>query len=139
MAKEQIKDVAETESVAEMGTSEVTDTAMLLAEIESLKAQLAASAITETAPEASEKSVEEWLKERVPYIAFKDNDKYKDDIHVIINGHSTIIKRGVQVMIPRHVHMAIQDSEKQTLIADVMAEEKSKSFDNESKTRGFDN
>lgn len=141
MAKE-IK-VEEMETMAEtVSIPDVTDAAMLntlLEEIAQLKAQLASTPNVETASAPQEKSVQEWLNERVPYIAFKDNDKYKDDIHVIINGHSTIIKRGVQVMIPRYVHMAIQDSEKQTLIADIKAEEKSKSFDNESKTRGFDN
>ncbi len=41
----------------------------------------------------------ERLKERVPYMAFKDDGKYKDDIVVIVNGGNFIIKRGVIVML----------------------------------------
>lgn len=108
----------------------------LLTQLEELKAQAESSSEN---TENNDKTVEEWLNERVPFIAFKDNDKYKDDLHIGINGHNTIIKRGVQVMIPRHVYMAIQDSEKQTLEADVNAEKKATTFDNESRTRGFDN
>jgi hypothetical protein len=56
---------------------------------------------------------DEYLSEKVPFRAFKDNDKYKDDIVVIINGKSWVIQRGIQVMIPRFVLHAIENSERQ--------------------------
>lgn len=145
MAKE-IKEVVPEEVVPEVleevvtAVPEILGTSALLAEIELLKAQLAATQTPKVATaEESEQSVAEFLNERVPYEAFKDNDKYKNPIHVIINGHHTIIERGIRLMIPRYVYMAIQDSDKQTLAADMAAETESKKFDNESKSRGFAN
>lgn len=54
--------------------------------------------------------VRAWLEERVPFYAFKDDDKYKDDIVVGVNGKNFIIQRGKQVMIPRYVAMVIEES-----------------------------
>ena len=34
------------------------------------------------------------MNERVPFMAFKDNDKYKDDLIVIVNGKTWQIQRG---------------------------------------------
>jgi hypothetical protein len=56
---------------------------------------------------------DKYLSEKVPFRAFKDNDKYKDDITVTINGKTWVIQRGVQVMIPRFVLHAIENSERQ--------------------------
>ena len=72
-----------------------------------------------TEPE-EEKIVEEkpfnerayWM-ERVPFRAFKDSGKYKDDITVGYNGRVYVIKRGVEVMIPRAVREIIFQSEEQ--------------------------
>ena len=50
------------------------------------------------------------LKELVPFYAFKDNDKYKDDITVGVNGRMFRIKRGEQVMIPRYVYNVLMRS-----------------------------
>ncbi len=47
---------------------------------------------------------EAYFNEEVPFYAFKDNDKYKDDIIVGVNGKLYRIKRGEQVMIPRNVY-----------------------------------
>ena len=43
------------------------------------------------------------MNELVPFFAFRDNDKYKDDIFVGWNGKGYQIQRGKQVMIPRGV------------------------------------
>jgi len=56
---------------------------------------------------------DEYLKQKVPFQAFKDNDKYKDDIVVIINGKTWVIQRGKHVMIPRYVKHVIENSERQ--------------------------
>lgn len=41
--------------------------------------------------------------DKVNFYAFKDGDKYKDDIFVACNGQSYKIRRGVTVRIPRHI------------------------------------
>lgn len=55
----------------------------------------------------------EWMKERVPYMAFKDDGKYKDDITVIVNGSSFIIKRGELVYIPRYVLAVLESKDRE--------------------------
>ena len=55
----------------------------------------------------------EWMKERVPYMAFKDDGKYKDDITVIVNGSSFIIKRGELVHIPRYVLAVLESKDRE--------------------------
>ena len=44
------------------------------------------------------------MNELVPFFAFRDNDKDKDDIFVGWNGKGYQIQRGKQVMIPRGVY-----------------------------------
>ncbi len=56
---------------------------------------------------------ENFLNERVPFRAFKDGDKYKDDISVQVNGKIFLIQRGVPVMIPRYILLALEQSERQ--------------------------
>ncbi len=73
---------------------------------------------TNIAPETTEpaKPVEgsnEWLQERVPVTLFKDDDKYKDDVIVSVNGYAWQIQRGVTVMIPRYVALQLELIEKQ--------------------------
>lgn len=73
-----------------------------------------------TKKEPEEKTVEEkpfdakaYWNERVPFRAFRDNGKYKDDIIVGLNGKMYRIKRGVEVMIPRNVREIIYQSMEQ--------------------------
>lgn len=68
-----------------------------------------------TKPEVTEETFDEkaYWKELVPFKAIYDGDKYKDDIFVGVNGKSWLIKRGEEVMIPRNVLAAIEDSERQ--------------------------
>lgn len=41
---------------------------------------------------------------------FLDNDKYKDDVFVGINGRTFLIKRGVDVEVPESVAKVLEDS-----------------------------
>ena len=68
----------------------------------------------------------EKLKQRVPYMAFKDDDKYKDDIVVIVNGHNFIIKRGVVVNIPRYVISVLESKDRELRSANRYIEEAAK-------------
>lgn len=58
---------------------------------------------TEAVKEA--KPVEE--EEMITTMFIKDNGKYKDDIHVQINGKVWSIQRGVEVTIPKNVYEVI--------------------------------
>lgn len=66
-----------------------------------------------TSSSQDNKSIQEYLNERVPFKAFKDDSKYKDDFSVTVNGKIYVIQRGVTVMIPRYVLLAIEDAEVQ--------------------------
>lgn len=48
--------------------------------------------------------------ELVPFYLFRDNDKYKDDVFVAVNGESCQIQRGKQVMIKRKFAEVLQRS-----------------------------
>lgn len=93
---------------------------LALQEQEALEAGIEPSEEAETetdkdAPEQAkpEMTHNEWLNERVPFQAFYDGEKYKDDIVVTVNGINYQIQRGELVMIPRFVAMAVDDAEAQ--------------------------
>ncbi len=86
----------------------------------------------QAAPEidtTAEVSVNEFLNERIPFRAFKDDNKYKDDIVVIVNGYTWQIQRGMTVMIPRYVYHAIENSERQKSDAAILADELVNQYD----------
>jgi hypothetical protein len=102
-------------------TENTQGTPDLQAELDALKKQneelqmkLQNTAQTEANTEAGKDvSVSDYLNERVTFRAFKDDNKYKDDIAVIVNGYPWQIQRGVTVQIPRYVLHAIENSERQ--------------------------
>lgn len=76
--------------------------------------------------------------EKVTIQLFKDNEKYKDDVFVAVNGHSYQVKRGVKVEVPAKVaevleHSSIQDMK----TADLMDQESNK-FREKSKAYGVE-
>lgn len=80
--------------------------------------------VQETAPKAVPEAVDpnEFLKERIPYQAFKDDNRYKDDIVVIVNGENFIIKRGVIVQIPRYVIAVLESKDRELRTANLYKE-----------------
>lgn len=54
-----------------------------------------------------------YYNELVEVELFKDNDKYKDDVFVAVNGVGMIVPRGEKVKIPRKYALAIAQSERQ--------------------------
>lgn len=76
---------------------------------------------------------QEFLLELVPYTAFKDDDKYKDDIFVAVNGRRFQIKRGEQVMIPRYVYNVLMQSQEQDKATYKYMEQKASEYSRESK------
>ena len=64
----------------------------------------------------------------VRYKAFKDNDKYKDDITVIVNGRIWRIQRGVWVDLPQYVIDVIEQGNDQDLAAANYSQEQEESY-----------
>ena len=106
--------------------------------IEEAKAEARAE-VAKVAEKVDEKPYQETeeeiaaANELVEVRLFKDKDRYKDDVLVIINGQSYLIKRGVTAKVPRKVLDVLNCSDMQTgVAADVIggyeeAYEKSKS------------
>lgn len=61
------------------------------------------------------------LAEKVTIQLLKDNDNYKDDVTVCINGRIWQIQRGIEVSVPRAVAEVLAQSMKQMAIADARA------------------
>ncbi|MBQ7108410.1 MAG: hypothetical protein IJN95_04910 [Clostridia bacterium] len=50
------------------------------------------------------------MNENVTIKLFKDNAKYRDDVYVSVNDRSFLIKRGVEVTVPRFVEEVLRNS-----------------------------
>lgn len=59
----------------------------------------------------------DYYNEMVTIKLFKDNNRYKDDVFVAVNGVGMIVPRGVEVKIPRKYAEALQNSELQNSFA----------------------
>ena len=79
------------------------EAAAIVAEAQA-KAKETLEAAKETAPAAPKPN------DLVPIRLFKDNDKYKDDVFVAVNGRSFQIKRGETVQVPAYVAEALEQS-----------------------------
>lgn len=80
---------------------------------------------TEEAPKAEEVQkaaeaavpVDPW-QDKVTIKLFKDNQNYKDDVFVSVNGHNFQIKRGVEVEVPRCVQKVLENSERAKMVVE---------------------
>lgn len=91
------------------------------------EAGLKAAADAEKAKQAAELAAH--MEEYVEVKLFKDNDKYKDDVYVAVNGENCVIKRGERVKIKRKFaevldHSEHQDYETSLLIEAAMSQNK---------------
>lgn len=91
------------------------------------EAGLKAAADAEKAKQAAELAAH--MEEYVEVKLFKDNDKYKDDVYVGVNGENCAIKRGERVKIKRKFaevldHSEHQDYETSLLIEAAMSQNK---------------
>lgn len=75
---------------------------------------------------------EEYLNEYVSIKLFRDNDKYKDDVYVAVNGKNCIIKRGEWVKVRRKFALVLDQSEIQDLKTAEFLEAEQKKFESES-------
>ena len=78
---------------------------------------------------------EAWLNEYVEVRLFKDNEKYKDDVYVAINGKNCVIRRGVWTRIRRKFALLLDQSEIQDLRTAELMEREEGRFADESRRR----
>lgn len=90
--------------------AEVKTTAKLEAEIKALKEALKEKENTEIKAKFDISANEDYMKQPVAIKLFKDNGRYRDDVYVAVNDRSYLIKRGVEVTVPRFVEQALQNS-----------------------------
>ena len=76
---------------------------------------------------------EAWLNEYVEVRLFKDNEKYKDDVYVAINGKNCVIRRGVWTRIRRKFALLLDQSEIQDLRTAELMEKEANRFADESR------
>ena len=67
------------------------------------------------AARAAAKQYEDYLNEYISVKLFRDNDRYKDDVYVAVNGHNCVIKRGEWVKIKRKFALVLDQSEIQDM------------------------
>ena len=77
-------------------------------------------------PSAAE--VEDYLNETVAVKLFRDNDRYKDDVYVAVNGQNCVIKRGEWVNIKRKFALVLDQSEIQDMRTAEMLEAEQKRY-----------
>ena len=64
-------------------------------------------------------------EELVEVKLFKDNNKYKDDVFVQVNGENCVIKRGEKVMVKRKFREVLDNSDMQDYETSMLIERKS--------------
>lgn len=81
---------------------------------------------------AQKSKQEDYLNEYVSIKLFRDNDKYKDDVYVAVNGKNCVIKRGEWVKVRRKFALVLDQSEIQDLKTAAFLEAEQKKFESES-------
>lgn len=77
-----------------------------------------------------------YLEEYIAIKLFKDNDRYKDDVYVAINGKNCVIKRGEWVKIKRKFALVLDQSEIQDSKAAQLMEAEQNRFVGQSRGAG---
>ena len=83
--------------------------------------------LTEEQKKANEKRKAYW-NEPVKVKLFKDNNKYKDDVFVAVNGENCVIKRGLEVEVKRKFADVLDKSDFQDYETSMLIEKKSSEF-----------
>ena len=82
---------------------------------------------TEEQKKAEEERKAYW-NQLVKVKLFKDNNKYKDDVFVSVNGENCVIKRGIEVEIKRKFADVLDKSDLQDYETSMLIEQKSGEF-----------
>ena len=79
---------------------------------------------------------EAYLNEYVSVKLFRDNDRYKDDVYVAVNGQNCVVRRGEWVRIKRKFAMVLDQSEIQDMQTAEMLEAEQSRFRAAEEARG---
>ena len=126
-ATTQATPAAEAEDIIAKAKAEA---AAIVAEAQA-KAKETLEAAKETAPAAPKPN------DLVPIRLIKDNDKYKDDVFVAVNGRSFQIKRGETVQVPAYVAEVLEQSMAQDNATANLIERESSAYAAEAKARNI--
>ena len=126
-ATTQATPAAEAEDIIAKAKAEA---AAIVAEAQA-KAKETLEAAKETAPAAPKPN------DLVPICLLKDNDKYKDDVFVAVNGRSFLIKRGETVQVPAYVAEVLEQSMAQDNATANLIERESSAYAAEAKARNI--
>ncbi len=77
---------------------------------------------------AQAREYENYLNEYISVKLFKDNDRYRDDVYVAVNGQNCIIKRGEWVRVKRKFALVLDASEIQDMRTAEFVEREQKRF-----------
>ena len=124
------KEAKESINLADVAKQVETMLAQAKAEAEKIVADAKASVsgeLTEEQKKANEERKAYW-DELVEVRLFKDNNKYKDDVFVSVNGENCVIKRGEKVMIKRKFAAVLENSDMQDYETSKLIEKKSSEF-----------
>ena len=69
-----------------------------------------------------------WEDQKIRVRLFKDNERYKDDVTVVVNGRVWRIQRGVDVDLPVYVWQVLEQSMAQDTKTAVMIQKESDDF-----------
>ena len=100
------------------------------AEAEKIVAEAKATVSGEMTDEQKQAKAERkaYWDELVEVKLFKDNNKYKDDVYVSVNGENCVIKRGEKVQIKRKFADVLDKSDMQDYETSLLIEKKSNEF-----------
>ena len=124
------KDNTESVNLADVTKQVEAMLANAKAEAEKIVADAKASVsgeLTEEQKKASEERKAYW-NEPVKVKLFRDNNKYKDDVFVSVNGENCVIKRGVEVEIKRKFADVLDKSDLQDYETNLLIDKKSNEF-----------
>ena len=128
MATEKAK--AESINIADVTKQVEEMLAKAKAEAEKIVADAKASVggeLTEEQKKANEERKAYW-NEPVEVKLFKDNNKYKDDVYVSVNGENCVIKRGERIRVKRKFADVLDKSDMQDYETSLLIEKKSSEF-----------
>ena len=84
----------------------------------------------------NQQAAEAYLEEYVAVKLFRDNDRYKDDVYVAVNGHNCVIRRGEWVRVKRKFALVLDQSEIQDMQTAEMLEAEQNRFRAAEEARG---
>ena len=128
MATEKTK--AESINIADVTKQVEEMLAKAKAEAEKIVADAKASVggeLTDEQKKANEERKAYW-NEPVEVKLFKDNNKYKDDVYVSVNGENCVIKRGERIRVKRKFADVLDKSDMQDYETSLLIEKKSSEF-----------